>query len=112
MSGQKRFSESPGDTQEEGPQFPTVATHLHFFMHGQWSATPSKITGLPGTRKCFLKCCRVGHRSLGTARSNATSGAELESHLSFCLESKQSKMAAVSGVCLTVSGVCLTGRMS
>lgn len=27
-----------------------TATHLHFFMHGQWSTTPSRITGLWGSR--------------------------------------------------------------
>lgn len=66
-----------------------TATHLHFFMHGHWSATPSRITGLPGTRKCFRKCWRDGQRSRGTVLSDLTSGIRTWSCLAFCLKAKQ-----------------------
>lgn len=66
------------------------ATHLHLVMHGHWSTTPSRITGLPGARNCFLKCWRDGQRSRGTCLSDATSGTETPSFLAFCLKSKHS----------------------
>lgn len=66
-------------------------THLHFCMHGQWVATPSKITGLPGTRKCSLKYWREGRWSRGTALSDPTSGIKTWSLRAFCPKSKQNK---------------------
>lgn len=54
--GQWAECREPLGTPPWGRALGLAATYLHFLMHGQWSTTPSRITGLWGSRKCSRKC--------------------------------------------------------
>lgn len=85
------------------------ATHLHFVMHGQWSVTPSRITGLWGSRWHSRNCWRDGQRSRGTAPPAITSAPVVRSARAFCSKLTQDRVAARMG-CLPLGEGISGGR--